>query len=309
MSRRLPAVLQKCSVGLKTWITRSYYAGPEVEDAVELCQRFSCQGIGATVGYWPGDDDTPRSLTDRYLASIDAIAHAGLDCSVSIKAMALEFDRDLVAEITNRAKAAGVGVHYDSRAHELADRTFDLIAESARHHPRIGCTLPGRWQRSLRDADLAVDLDVKVRVVKGQWDDPEHPEIDPRAGFLAVIGRLAGRARHVGVATHDPALAREALRRLLAADTACELEQLFGLPTRDTIRVARELGVRTRVYVPWGHSWVPYAFRWALANPRVLWWVARDTMLGRWSYVLKSNTSGLCRIVVSGIPGIRSEDH
>lgn len=287
MNRELPPVLKRCSIALKTWITRAYYAGPEIEDAVRVCQRFSRQGVGGTVGYWPGDDDTPRSLADRYLASIDAVAKAGLDCSVSIKAMALEFDRGLVAEITNKAKAMGVGIHHDSRAKEFADQTFELVTESARSYPRIGCTLPGRWQRSLRDADLVVDLGVPVRVVKGQWEDPDHPDIDPHDGFLAVIDRLAGRARHVGVATHDPKLAREALRRLLDAGTACELEQLFGLPTRDTMRVARELGVPTRFYIPWGHSWVPYAFRWALANPRVLWWVARDTMFGRWSYLLK----------------------
>lgn len=287
MSRELPVVLQRGSIALKNWITRSYYAGPEIDDAVRVCRRFSRLGVGGTVGYWPGDEDTPRSLADRYLASIDAIAREGLDCSVSIKAMAMDFDRGLVEEITRRAKSAGVGIHYDSRAHELTDRMFELITESARSHPRIGCTLPGRWQRSLSDADLAVGLGVNVRVVKGQWTDPDHPDIDPRAGFLAVIDRLVGRARHVAVATHDPVLAREALRRLLDADTACELEQLFGFPTRDTMSIAREFGVRTRFYIPWGHSWVPYAFRWALKNPRVLWWVARDAMFGRWSYLLK----------------------
>jgi proline dehydrogenase len=104
---------------------------------------------------------------------------------------------------------------------------------------------------------------------------------------LAVVDRLAGRARHVTVATHDAPLARTALRRLIDAGTSCELELLFGLPMRAAMRAARDLGVRSRVYVPYGHSWVPYALSWVRQNPRVLWWVLTDATLGRWSQFVK----------------------
>jgi proline dehydrogenase len=139
----------------------------------------------------------------------------------------------------------------------------------------------------LRDADLAVELQLKTRIVKGQWPDPEHPDMDLREGFLAVVDRLAGRARRVAVATHDALLAREALHRLTAAGTPCELELLFGLPMRAARQVARDLGVSTRVYIPYGHSWVPYALSWVKQNPRVLWWVFSDATFGRSSQFVK----------------------
>ena len=149
---------------------------------------------------------------------------------------------------------------------------------------RAGCTLPARWRRSLRDADEAVDLGLRVRIVKGQWADAgaetKLPDLEIRERFLAIVRALAGRARRVVVATHDPALARPALECLRAAGTACELELLFGLPVRSLLPVARAAGVPVRFYVPYGHAWLPYCLSQARQHPRILWWTMRDWLLG-----------------------------
>jgi len=287
MNDRLQKARQTLSLPLRNWLTRAYAAGPELSDAVRMCRRLSQQGVSGDICYWAGDDDTPRYVADAYLAAIRTMARERLDCTISIKAMVLGFDRDLVAEVVGMGKEAGIGIYFDSRAFELADQVLELVTESAQHNPQIGCAIPGRWQRSLHDADLAVALGLNVRVVKGQWADPEQPNIDLREGFLAVVDRLAGRARHVAVATHDPLLAREALRRLIDAGTPCELELLLGLPMRAATQAASDLGVRTRVYIPYGHSWVPYALSWAMKNPRVFWWIITDAVFGRRSSFLK----------------------
>jgi proline dehydrogenase len=276
----LRKTLQTYTLPIAKWASRAYVAGPALSDAIEACHKFSRQGILGTVGYWNGDEDTPELVAEAYLAAIESAAREVLDCYLSIKAPALGFDRNLTAKITGKGKEVGVGVHFDSLAPEIADRTFELVAESVRLFPQIGCTLPGRWRRSLQDANLVAELGVNVRVVKGQWVDPDHPEIDLREGYLAVIDRLAGRARRVAVATHDPLLARESLRRLLEAGTPCDLELLFGLPMKAAMHVARDLGVRIRVYIPYGESWLPYAFSQVQKNPRILWWVIRDSVFG-----------------------------
>jgi proline dehydrogenase len=243
--------------------------------------------MAADISYWPSDDDSPRSVADAYTSAIRALARDGLDAAVSVKAMVLEFDRGLVGEVVSAARDTGIAVYFDSRAAEFADEILSLVAEFAPQHTRLACAIPGRWQRSLRDADRVVELGAQVRVVKGQWADPEHPAIDLREGFLAVVDRLAGRVRHVAVATHDAPLARAALGRLIGAGTPCELELLFGLPMRAARQVAQNLGVRTRVYIPYGASWVPYALSWVRQNPRVLWWVVADSLFGRWSQFVK----------------------
>jgi proline dehydrogenase len=288
VNRHLQGVLRASALPIARWASRAYVAGPDLKDAIRACHRFSERGVASTIGYWNGDDDTTEKVVNTYVAALDVLLIERLDCYLSIKAPAIGFDRGLSAEVVKAGEKAGVGIHFDSLAPEDADRTFELIVESARslsglspgRSPGIGCTLPGRWRRSINDAALAIDAGVRVRVVKGQWVDPGAPEIDLREGFLAVIDQLAGKARHVAVATHDPPLAREALRRLLASGTPCEMELLFGLPSKSVMQIARELGVRVRLYIPYGHSWLPYAFSQIQKNPRILWWVIRDTIWG-----------------------------
>ncbi len=139
-----------------------------------------------------------------------------------------------------------------------------------------GLTLPGRWRRSQEDAEVAADLGAAVRVVKGQWAG--EPDVDPRAGFMEVVKRLAGRIPGVQVATHDAPLAESALARLGGTSTAAELELLFGLPLAEPARVARRAGVPVRIYVPYGHGWLPYAAKQALRRPRTLLWLTRDLL-------------------------------
>jgi proline dehydrogenase len=260
--------------------SRAYVAGPELADAMRACRSFASQSYSATVCFWDGAEDSPLETTARYLATIDRVAEEEFDCYVSVKAPPLEFSTSLFGRIFDRARERGVGIHFDSLWPESADPTFSLIRELLPRHSAVGCTLPGRWRRSLQDADQAVELGLGVRVVKGQWADPDAPAIDLHAGFLAVIARLAGRSKRVRVATHDPVLARAALTRLRDAATPCELELLFGLPARRALAVAAALNVPVRFYVPYGHAWLPYALRQATKNPRIAWWVFRDMWSG-----------------------------
>ncbi|MGA3040918.1 MAG: proline dehydrogenase [Bryobacteraceae bacterium] len=255
---------------------RSYVAGPELQDALRLAQTFAARGVGtSTLCFWDAEGEMPRRVADMYLATVRTIQSAHLDSYVSIKAPSLAFDRGLVAEIAESAAGAGIRVHFDSLGAETADRTFQLIEHALMHGAPLGCTLPGRWRRSARDAAWAARMGLRVRVVKGQWPDPGNAT-DPHTGFLDVINALAGSAATVAVATHQPALAAAAVRKLQSTGTPCEMELLYGLPSRAVLRAVRDLGVPVRYYLPYGHAWLPYALRQARRDPRILWWVLRD---------------------------------
>jgi proline dehydrogenase len=278
VNQHLQRALRASAIPLARLASRAYVAGPELADAIRASHRFSERSVASTIGYWNGDGDTPELVAGAYIEAIAALKNADFDSYLSIKAPAIRFERDLLSEILRSGDKAGIGIHFDSLGPETADQTFELIIESARNCPEIGCTLPGRWRRSVSDAAVAINARLNVRVVKGQWLDPGCPEIDLREGYLAVIDQLAGKAKHVAVATHDPPLAREALRRLQAAGTHCEMELLFGLPLKASLQLARELDVRVRLYIPYGQSWLPYAFSQIQKNPRIIWWVIRDTI-------------------------------
>ena len=174
----------------------------------------------------------------------------------------------------------GAVVHFDAMAPETVDDTFKLIARARGIYPKLGCTLPSRWRRSFSDADRAIELGLRVRVVKGQWAESPSTDVNPEQGFLNVIDKLgAERARHVAVATHHVDLARKALCRLRSTDISCELELLYGLPLQRQIKLGRSLEVPVRIYVPFGRAGLPYRLKQIPRNPRLLGWFFRD--LGR----------------------------
>ncbi|MEP7117376.1 MAG: hypothetical protein ABI880_07335 [Acidobacteriota bacterium] len=258
----------------------SYVAGAELSDAIAAARSAERDGMSSTIAYWNREGEDPTEVCAAHLSAIDAAAAAGLAAYVSIKAPALSMAPELVAQLVSRCRERRVGLHFDSLASDRQTATFDLIERVRSADLSLGCTLPGRFERSVRDAEFAVANRLRVRVVKGQWEDPDQV-IDPRRGFLAVIDRLAGQAAHVSVATHDPALAEEALGRLRARGTAADLELLFGLPMGGAREVARRLNVPVRLYVPYGHAWLPYALSAVRKDISVLGWIVRDLVRGR----------------------------
>lgn len=264
--------------GLARIASRSYVAGAELGDALAAARRMSEQGCSATIGYWDGPNDSTATLLSAYQAAVEEIATAKLDAYLSIKVPSLGYSREMTGDLASRAVESGVGLHFDALGPETVDRTWELIAGLPGDGANLGCTLPGRWVRSRADADWAIEHGLAVRVVKGQWPDPENPQFDPRAGYLDVIKQLAGRARRVAVASHDVTTARRAMETLLAGGTPTTLELLYGLPTRRQIAMARELNVPVRIYVPYGVAYLPYCLGQMKRNPRIAWWLLRDAL-------------------------------
>ena len=179
-------------------------------------------------------------------------------------------------QLGRAAATAKVRLHCDSHGPEVADQTLAFAERLIAAGAVVSITLPGRWRRSLADAEWAIKHRVAVRVVKGQWADPADPGRDMRAGYLELIDHLAGRAAMVDVATHDVALALEATGRLKAAGTPHTWELLFGLPMKQALRLAAQRGIRARVYIPYGAAYLPYALGKLRHQPRIAWWMLRD---------------------------------
>jgi proline dehydrogenase len=293
--RRMVGALLRVTIRL---LARFFVRGSKLSDAVVACRRFAVRGRTNTIGYFNADGEPPRAVADACLSALDAIGRLGVEgrpspapargTYLSIKAPALGFDPALVGEIVDRARRLEVGIHFDSHGAHQADATFAAIAASVQRWKdgaggtgwTIGSTLPGRWTRSLDDAERAIDMGLRVRVVKGQWADPAAPSVDPRQGVLALVDRLAGRAREVAVASHDAPLARAAVLRLREAGTPVEMELLLGLPSQAALKVARELAVPVRMYVPFGVSWLPHALEHIQKNPYIAWWAVVDATVG-----------------------------
>lgn len=237
---------------------------PGPDWAVRQAHVLKRRGIAVTIGYFQGDE-TPEQIA----ATLAGIAPRLPEGShLAVKAPPLRFDSAAVATIA----ATGRTLVFDAHSPADADATLALVGAGD------GVVLPARWPRSLADAERLRDKPVRVRLVKGEWADPDGDPTDIAEAFLNLVRLLTGRKAPVGVATHDPALAEQALDLLLAAGTPCELEQLRGLPRSRTLAVARRRGVPVRLYVPFGPAWWPYAIDKALARPHLPLWWAQDRL-------------------------------
>lgn len=259
-----------------TRVARIYVAGDDVVDARRVAERWAARAVPSTFGFWDDGRDTPRDVANQYLRGLDELRS---DEYLSIKLTALDYSEALLEELAERAAKRRIRLHFDAMSPDSADRTRrSVTAFAARYGSKfpIGYTLPGRWGRSVEDAAWACELRLPVRVVKGQF--PDGSAGDPAAGFERVVRALAGRAVHVAVATHDVPLAERSLRRLADQGTSRELELLYGLPVRKSLRSAGKLRERVRVYIGYGRAHVPYAVSKVMENPKMMLWMARDLL-------------------------------
>jgi len=235
------------------------------EDAASAARSLRRLGSPTTAGYFHRERATPDEIAATYRDLAGRIT--GREPLLALKAPALGFDEALIGGIA----ASGVPLVFDSLTEPHAERTLALAEKFA-----AGTALPARWRRSAGDAQRLRDGPCRIRLVKGEWPDPQGDVADTAEAYLGLVRLLAGRKAVVGIATHDPALAEGALRVLVEAGTPCELEQLRGLPRRRTSAIARKLGVPVRLYYAFGPGWWPYAADKALARPYLPLWALRD---------------------------------
>jgi proline dehydrogenase len=280
-TRQPRAVLRAAFHAFVARVSRNYIAGPSLSDARRIGEELSRRGYWLTLGYWDSAKDAPGAILDTYLASLDALAGFAGHNYLSLKIPALRYDPAGFSTLLARSRERRVPLMFDALEVDQADPTLDFVArETDPSRSEIGVVLPGRWRRSLGDAERAISLGLVVRVVKGQSPDPGDPDRDPARGYLEVVRALAGRAKCVRVASHNPTVAGESLRILAAAGTPCELELLYGLPVGSQVKLAVALGVPVRVYIAFGHAFLPYALASMRRHPGAMLRLLREALRG-----------------------------
>lgn len=262
-------------------ITLAYVPGNEIGDAIKVAERFERKGGLSSAAYLNAMGEDPAAIAAVNLQALGDYARPDPRRFLSVKAPALGFDLARIARIAEFARECEACIHFDSHGIDAADRTWDCVEHARRVTPNVGLTIPAAWARSADDAQRALVLGLRhIRVVKGAFDLGDLSHADRRARFLALVENLRGRVMRVGVATHDPQLAQQAIARLRDAGTDCELELLHGLPTRRMLPIAQALGVPARLCVHYGAAWAPYSLAQAARHPQTVAWIVKDIVHG-----------------------------
>lgn len=276
--------------GYKRQLRRAVYSlaklcaiGPKnSSEGVEVCRVLRSHGVACTLGKFSKAGDDPVQVVHEYQQASNALKSAVTSASfyLSLKPPALDFSLEHAAAIAAKALQNRHSIHFDSHGHLLAEPTAQLLERLMDLHLpasgmagswRYGLTLPSRWKRSLEDAQFVTEMGLRARLVKGEFKaTSSFDEMDPARGFLALVDRLAGNVPEIAVATHDYALAREAIARCKSASSPVQLELLFGMPAGKMIALAREMGVPVGFYVPYGDTLLVYGIYHFLTNPHKL---------------------------------------
>jgi hypothetical protein len=262
-------------------VAERHVAGGRLEDGLAVCRWADANGHKTILSPWAGPEDGRRAMLMRFHEAAEAVAGLGPDGVLSVKLDVLGFDRSAFADLWDHCWELGVRLHVDSLAPETADSTFRLLEWSVSRSDRratpngscLGVTIPSRWKRSPADAKRAAMMGLAVRIVKGQWKDPDHA-VDPAENYLRIASADFGTVP-VGVATHDLRVARGALGLIKRGDARAELEQFFSLPHNGR-SLAKTAQVPYRLYVAFGSPALPYNIRFSSTRPAMALWMARD---------------------------------
>jgi len=291
--------------GLQRFVTRQrltaslahrFVAGDRLDDAVQAVTKLNRRGWSASLdhlGENVSEEKAARAATDDYLAAFERIATERLNANVSVKLTQLGLDispdlcQELLTRILQRAQQLDNFVRIDMEGSAYTQRTLDLVLAMHQRYPNCGVVLQSYLYRTVDDVARANEAKVRVRLVKGAYDEP--PEVafpkkaDVDAKFAEEMQQLLLHGDYPALATHDDRLIEAtkqfAHERHIPLDRF-EFQMLYGIRRDLQVRLLRE-GYRVRIYVPYGTEWYPYLMRRLAERPANLLFLIRSMIRER----------------------------
>ncbi len=273
-----------------------FVAGDRLDDAVRVMKDLNRRGWTGSLdhlGENVSEERTARAAADDYLAAFERISSEQLNANVSVKLTQLGLDiaedlcRELLGKILERARELGIFLRVDMEGSPYTQRTIDLVLEFHRQYPLLGTVLQSYLYRTSADVRRLNQEGVRIRLVKGAYDEPAtvaYPKkADVDAAYEAEMRELLEHGAYPAIATHDDRLI-EATRRFASergiANDRYEFQMLYGIRRDLQERLLRE-GYRVRIYVPYGTEWYPYLMRRLAERPANLLFFVRSLIRER----------------------------
>ena len=291
--------------GLQRFVTRQrltsslafrFVAGDHLDDAVRVVTDVNQRGWSASLDHL-GENVTQekaaRRATEDYLAAFERIAAERLNANVSVKLTQLGLDispdlcTELLTRILQRAQQLNSFVRVDMEGSAYTQRTLDLVLALHERYPNCGVVLQSYLYRTMDDVARVNAAKVRVRLVKGAYDEPAdvafEKKADVDAKFEAEMQQLLLHGVYPAIATHDDRLidatTRFAREHQISIDRF-EFQMLYGIRRDLQERLLRD-GYRVRIYVPYGTEWYPYLMRRLAERPANLLFLVRSLIRER----------------------------
>jgi proline dehydrogenase len=291
--------------GLQRFVTRRrltaslayrFVAGDRLDDAVRVVHELNRRGWTGSLdhlGENVTEERAARAATEDYLAAFERIAAERLEANVSVKLTQLGLDisaglcRELLTRILQRAQQLNNFVRVDMEGSPYTQRTLDLVLDLHQRYPDVGVVLQSYLYRTMDDVARVNTARVRVRLVKGAYDEPASVAFPKKAdvdvNFERAMRELLANGIYPAIATHDERLI-DATKRFAGANGIAndryEFQMLYGIRRDLQERLLRD-GYRIRIYVPYGTEWYPYLMRRLAERPANLLFFVRSVIRER----------------------------
>jgi proline dehydrogenase len=271
-----------------------FVAGDRLEDALMAAIGLAGQGLTTTLDRLGENVLTPteaRSAVETYAETLRAMATSNLDPNISVKLTMLGLDigdeaaYDNMLVLLETARSVDGFVRIDMEGSAYTERTLSIAeALHARVPGLVGTVIQAYLHRSDRDLERLIDLQMRVRLVKGAYAEPaslalQRPS-EINEAFIRLMERLLEAGRYPAIASHDPALIRATrgfALRMAINPGQWEFQMLHGVRRDAQLALARE-GYGMRIYLPFGADWYPYFARRIAERPANMVFVLRQLM-------------------------------
>ncbi len=273
-------------------LARPYVAGETRAEALALVARlWREKRLHSTVdvlGEAIEETAQVRTMMGEYMAALDelgACPHANV--SIKLSALGQGLDDRLCEENLERllTKAASYGqfVRFDMEDASTVDSTLDFYRRFVSRFPRIGVVLQSRLFRTPEDIRRLAGLRPNVRLCIGIYrESPKIALQDKRSMKVHLLEQLEmmwENGQYVALATHDERVIRQALsmaeRKGIGPDRY-EVQMLLGVPRAALQSELQRMGLKVRLYVPYGEQWYKYCLRRLEHNPEMASLVLRN---------------------------------
>jgi len=273
---------------------RRFIAGESPEEAISAVRDLPARGLRLTLDYL-GESvatfDEANAAAQEYTRIIDAVVQSGIERNLSLKLTQLGLDVDRATAVDNMrrilepADRHGFFIRIDMENSPYTDRTIQVLETLWQQgHRNLGTVIQSCLIRSPRDIQHLNEMGVRVRLVKGAYQEPktvafqEKAQVD--AAFIELMRELMDHGHFPAIATHDVAMIEETKRYAAKqgyAKDRFEFQMLYGI-RRDLQAALVEEGYGVRVYVPFGRQWFPYFMRRLGERPANVVFVVRGVL-------------------------------
>ncbi|HWD38495.1 MAG TPA: proline dehydrogenase family protein [Fimbriimonas sp.] len=292
-------------------LVKRFIAGDTLSESLDACRSLLDRSLKITLDYLGENTHSEaeaNAAKDTFVDMLDEVARvpevrafvpppAGgpfnsepLNISIKLTQCGLDLGNDVAErnyrQVLDAAKPSGNFVRVDMESSEYTQRTVDLVSKALREGYNTGTVLQSYLHRTDDDVELMVQLQARVRIVKGAYLEPasvaypEKSKVDE--AFVRQSKRLMSAGFYPAIATHDEKIIEE-LKAYAAAEkidpSRYEFQMLYGI-RRDLQEGLRKDGYNVRIYVPFGSQWYPYFTRRLAERPANALFILRSLFKG-----------------------------